>query len=478
MSLQTEAVLANQKRWHVEASDCVSFLRTLPPECVQVVCTSPPYWALRSYLSPGSPLKPLELGQEPNPKEYVANLVKVFCEIRRVLRPDGVVWLNVGDSYAATGKSGGADTAGPRGGKWRRAPMGLKPLDQCNVPHRLYLALIQSGWYGRADAVWSKTCAMPESVRGWRWERCPACPGCDKCSSTGGYVLRKGSWRPTRSHEYIFLLTKSSSYFSDDTAVRTALAPTTLSRDQYSRILDDPDEQYAARHDHERISNPAGANPRSVFRYDATAMDVFRWLADTDPALGEVLWRRWREGQGLHSVLTVGPEPLRAKHYAAYPTRLVIPLLRATTSEQGQCRECGAPRVRVVRRPRCDRSGPVRDRERDGGLTSEDGMERTGMSHHAYAEWLRGHSATTTGWRATCQCNAPSVPHLILDPFAGSGRTGMAARQLGLRFLGSELSPEYAALANNQILADSLGVSVAKITDRRSLCEIAEGQSC
>ncbi len=164
--------------------DALTVLRTLPSGCVQTVVTSPPYWGLRDYNMPN------QIGLEQRLPDFIGRLRCVFSEVRRVLRDDGVLWLNIGDGY----------TSGNRG--WRApdkknrarameirpdTPEGLKPKDLMGIPWRLAFALQDDGWYLRADIIWHKPNAMPESVKD----------------------------RPTRSHEYLFLFSKSEMYFYD-----------------------------------------------------------------------------------------------------------------------------------------------------------------------------------------------------------------------------------------------------------------------
>jgi len=158
--------------------DCREVLPTLPAASVHCVVTSPPYYGLRSY-GRNSPL-----GLEPRVADYVANVVAVMREIRRVLRDDGTAWLNLGDSYA--NNAGFIEGAQPN-----RARDGLKPKDIVGVPWRVAFALQAAGWWLRQDIVWAKPNPMPESV-------------CDRC---------------TRAHEYIFLLAKSESYYFDAEAI-------------------------------------------------------------------------------------------------------------------------------------------------------------------------------------------------------------------------------------------------------------------
>lgn len=172
--------------------DCRSVLPTLPDASVQCCVTSPPYYGLRDYGVAG------QIGLEPTPDEYVAEMVAVFREVRRVLRDDGVLFLNIGDSYARAGGEGGhgpnAQVGNTRSLEQRRMlvpPAGYKPKDLLGIPWLLAFALRADGWYLRSDIIWHKPNPMPESVRD----------------------------RPTSAHEHVFLLTKRGAYFYDAGAI-------------------------------------------------------------------------------------------------------------------------------------------------------------------------------------------------------------------------------------------------------------------
>jgi hypothetical protein len=184
----------------VLVGDCREVLKTLPAESVHCVVTSPPYFGLRDYGTEG------QLGLEPTPEAYVANMVEVFREVRRVLRVDGTCWLNLGDSYAgswgARGRGEHTNAARPdleakygTDAPGRNVP-GLKPKNLIGIPWRVAFALQADGWYLRQDIIWAKPNPMPESVR-------------DRC---------------TKSHEYIFLLAKSKRYFYDAEAIAEPVA--------------------------------------------------------------------------------------------------------------------------------------------------------------------------------------------------------------------------------------------------------------
>lgn len=174
--------------------DCIEMMRTLPDQSMHTCITSPPYFGLRDYGTDG------QIGLEPTPAEFVQALVAVFREVRRVLRDDGTLWLNLGDSYARKGGLGpqsGGDFADRRRGQEeicksiQEVPEGLKEKDLIGIPWRVAFALQDDGWYLRQDIVWNKPNPMPESVR-------------DRC---------------TKAHEYVFLLSKSKRYYFDQAAI-------------------------------------------------------------------------------------------------------------------------------------------------------------------------------------------------------------------------------------------------------------------
>lgn len=430
--------------------DVFDILPTIPPGSVDCAVTSPPYWMLRSYLPKDHPLKDRELGREKTPAEYVANMVRMARLVRDCLADHGTFWLNVGDTYSASGKSGGGaqgkkwntmgvQPVGPRGGHWWRCP-DIAEGNLCLIPQRLMIALQDDGWLVRSVVVWHKPACMPTSVTGWRWVRCrrkvksqpkgtqgsvlnggprsrdmsngkyiggaqwEPCPGCKKCQPHGGWVLRRGSWRPTSTYEPVLMLAKSRRYFADGDAVRTPPAASTVERDRYTRVVDDPDEQFAVAHDHE------------------TECD---------------------DGANLRDVWTIPFEPLKEKHYAAYPTELVYRCLASGTSQEGYCKACGSPWVRQV-----EHKNAVIEKT-DWGRGA---VPRTAPS----GTQIEPAETKTVGWRPSCACPDPSPrPGLVLDPFSGSGRTAIVARRLGLDFVGCELSPEYADMSRRLVKADA-----------------------
>lgn len=265
-------------RTHI--GDCRDVLRQMIRDGIQVqMCvTSPPYFRLRSYLPPGHPDKFREIGIETTPDSFIANLVDVFRDVHRLLADDGVLWVNIGDSYAATGKSGGgkqgqrweqhgAQVTGPRGGRWSPAPPGLKVKDLIGIPWMLAFALRGDGWYLRQDIVWAKPNPMPESVR-------------DRC---------------TRSHEHLFLLSKSRRYYFD----------------------------------HEAIREPA-TDPRGPGNTRPVRMPPGERASGSNANLRGSLHRIGaRKTRNRRDVWTIATKPFRGAHFAVFPDDLVTPCILA-----------------------------------------------------------------------------------------------------------------------------------------------------
>ena len=491
-------MLTARRSW-VCQGDCVDVLRSLPAGCVHSVVTSPPYWALRSYLPKDHADKPLELGSEALPDAYVQRLVAVFEEVKRVMRDDAVLWVNLGDSYSGIGKTGGhsggknqhSAYGGLRDSANRgRAIAGLKPLDLCLIPERFVLAMQAAGWYVRAKIAWVKPSAMPESLGGVRWEWCRVhikartrgskkdwcpsvdhhpgqvphrdgsfnkphdglwqpCPGCPKCEKTGGLVLRRSAWRPTRSWEYIFMFTKSERYYADQEAVRTVLAEATIQRDRYTRILDDPDEQFAVKHNHETVSQ-GGANLRDVWQ-----LPVEPCAMCACPQCGRIYLdaeaRQERKRLKRGGCLTCGFRPFKdfLAHYAQFPTLLPYLCLKASMSAHGYCPTCGAPWARVIERIDTGATQKMGDNW-DTGHGAHGSFHRNGREEGQAGVPVM--ASRTLSWLPTCTCPPHEpVPGLALDPFAGSGRTLIAALKLGHRALGIELHPGYVAMARRMV---------------------------
>lgn len=266
-------VFDGSREWEILTGDCLDVLAGLPKASVQTCITSPPYWGLRDYGVAG------QLGLEPTVDEYVANMVKVFAAVRDVLTDDGTLWLNLGDSYAAGGKTDPYRTtsSGKKMPPQGRAPVaaGLKPKDLVGVPWRVAFALQADGWYLRSDIIWHKPNAMPESVKD----------------------------RPTKAHEYLFLLSKSPKYMYDADAVRE---PHT-------------DPVSVARHKDTGRGRQAYANASGVNS---------RPQRDSNSGLGG-----HPNGRNRRSVWSVNTRPYSGAHFAVFPPALVEPCVLAGSRE-------------------------------------------------------------------------------------------------------------------------------------------------
>jgi len=261
---------------------------------VQMCVTSPPYFGLRDYGHPG------QLGLEATPDEFVAAMVEVFELVRELLADDGLLWLNLGDSYAGAGYSNHANTGGAQradGGKQRHLiGTGLKPKDLIGIPWRVALALQAAGWYLRQDIIWHKPNPMPESVT-------------DRC---------------TKAHEYLFLLSKSERYFFDSDAIKEQSVTDDIRRPYGSKGAWDLD----GRPEEQRPNGkPRGKGGKNAFR----GQGHFR-SADTGPAN--------REGRDMadvgagetrnrRSVWTVPTQPYNGAHFATFPPALIEPCILA-----------------------------------------------------------------------------------------------------------------------------------------------------
>lgn len=443
-------------------ADVIEGLRQLPDESVHCVVTSPPYFGLRSYLRDDHPMKALEIGSEPTLAEHIEKLVDVFREVRRVLRPDGVCWINYGDAYAgswgaqsrgeapgpASSLSGGQIYAAPKGthtGSLKKVPDGLKPKDLMLIPFRLALALQDDGWWIRSRVPWLKPNGMPSSVED----------------------------RPGTSIEEIFMLTKSARYFYDGEAVKqVAKYPAGQNSPQSNKS---PYGQGMTRRaqagKNERSEGQiaeASARTRAGFneRWDNGSSDGQRALRQSDlffSALGDVRGSvATRDGELL--ALHVATQPYAEAHFATFPPRLIEPLILAGTSAKGCCSACGAPYVREIERIETGFDGSrygERAVEAAGGALSG-GTEKStlGSSHGTLITKTR-----TIGWNPSCECLIddkgvilpPIARCIVLDPFMGAGTTGLVADRLQRDAIGIELSDEHTERADRRVADDRPG---------------------
>jgi site-specific DNA-methyltransferase (adenine-specific) len=361
--------------------DCIEGLRTLPDASVHCCVTSPPYWGLRDYGHDG------QIGLEATPEAYVARMVEVFREVRRVLREDGTCWVNLGDSYATgAGKVGDRPGGGSQGDNWRGAKtspnrmaiQGLKPKDLVGIPWRVAFALQADGWWLRQDIIWAKPNPMPESVR-------------DRC---------------TKAHEYVFLLTKSERYFYDAEAVSEAA------------ICD-------------RMRGPA-LHPDTVSTNGNSGLSR----------------RSFTGTRNRRSVWTVTTKPYSGAHFAVMPPDLVEPCILAGCPEQC-CPVCGAGYERITAKQKrfesgSGRSGNAIEGKQDLAASETNSTPDIRMGPVVSVQTLGWAPVCDCAASGT-------MPGTVLDPFAGSGTTLAVAAELGRSGIGCELNPEYIELASQRI---------------------------
>ena len=394
--------------------DCRSVLRTLPDESVHVVVTSPPYFGLRDYGVAG------QIGLEQTPDEYVAEMVAVFRDVRRVLRSDGTCWLNLGDSYAGNrsyqvpdSKHGGHDFGSANASK---VPFGFKPKDLMMIPARVALALQADGWWIRSEIVWHKPNPMPESTRD----------------------------RPTSAHEKVYLLSKSARYFYDAEAVKEALA--VPGWDDGTRVFGGANKA-GANAKHARTTGRVAGRKRGLPPRHAQHPE-----SSDQSGLDEV---GRGQGRNMRNVWAMATRPYAEAHFATFPPDLPERCIRAGTSERGCCPSCGAPWVRQTER---EDSGWDGSRYGERAVEATGGAKNGGTARSTLGSCngrLTG-KAATTGWAPSCGCPpADPVPATVLDPFGGAGTTGLVADRLQRDAILIELNPEYAEMARRRIAKDA-----------------------
>ena len=417
--------------YEVLIGNCLETMEQIDDESIDTCITSPPYWGLRDYQTAtweggdencdhkppeekgewissvaeyksashasrynkttchkcGAKRIDSQIGMEETPEEYIQKLVDVFSVVRRKLKPTGTLWLNLGDTYFG----GGGDAS----------IEGLKPKDLVGIPWRVALALQADGWWLRQDIIWSKPSCMPEAVK-------------DRC---------------TKSHEYIFLLTKNKQYFYDHEAIKEPIKEASFGRMQRS-----------IGSEHKRTEGAPGQTPHSINKERPT--DRKRFI---DPK------------RNKRSVWTVAPKPYSGAHFAVYPPELVEPCILAGTSAYGCCSDCGSPWKRISERLPTGYDG---SKYGESAVKSTGGAISGGTKKSTLGSSGGKLTATyqTLGWQPTCECHSdlpldehPIKRGVVLDPFGGSGTTAGVAIKNNRDAILCELNEEYAALMDDRI---------------------------
>lgn len=403
----------------------------LADSSVDACLTSPPYWGgLRVYAgeqardwpaisyAPMPGLPPVEipdqavaLGHEPDPFAFVGHLLMIFREIRRVLKPAGCLAVNLGDCYNSTPNNrngSGASTLtkpttrglfGSQKGARVRDFTNLRHKNLLLMPWRFALAMQADGWILRSRMPGGAE-VLPETDVGiepdivWRKPTC---------------MPESVRDRPTVDFEDVLIFSQSPRYFWDQEAGRERYATTP-----------------------ESGAHSGGFHGQAAMKPRGGGEDVAARLYGA-------------AGRNMRSVWAINTEPTDEEHFAAWPVALASRLIRVMTSERGVCPDCGAPWVRQVKRQRCLDGVPV-----DGLGAWDTGNGAPTMGAQGVGHWRFFTRSEDLGWLAGCGCGVDPVPALVLDPFAGLGRTWEAAVATGRRFVGADLGLEYCRLARSR----------------------------
>lgn len=487
-------------------ADVFDGLRQLPEKSVHCFGTSIPYWKLRQYLDEDDPLKKFEIGQEPTPDEYVKTIVRVFREVWRVLRDDGIGFLNIADCYAM------------------QPTINLKPKDMCLIPFKLAIALQEDGWWVRKDIIWAKGLSFCQEYAG----NCMPEPVTD---------------RPASAHEYIFLLTKSgtSQYWThrDKDGTRAQPAPdiryiNLLTGKEY---IEQPEDFDAGKeipcpncggkgkvkapwfdamvkcetcdgegkvklwskinlwqghdyfYDHEAVKEPYASSDDFESRANR---DHPRNEEHPRADLGGDRSRFYSNGgRNLRDVWAIGTKPYLDAHFATFPPDLCIPMILAGTSAHGCCPSCGAPWERVVEKDDLDIEAKRKcgaDRKGEYHGQSEKWLKQDALGKQTYTGFndrcrrkkqqnasevkrhiLNGMKKTTAvQWRPTCDCGIREVvPCTTLDPFGGSGTVMEISRELGRSCVVIELNGKSIELIKKRLGIQNQSVLDTGVVDYR-----------
>lgn len=482
----------------IYCGDARDVLPQLPAACVHMAVTSPPYFGLRSYADKRA------LGNEPTPAEYLAHQVDLFRAVRHVLRPDGTLWANIGDSFShGKGKDATCCVTGGKRNSNTQSTLrcaGRKKGERLGIPWQLALALQRDGWRLRQENIWFKKSPMPESVSGTSWRRCRVkttggargiekqrngasvdrpqqdhdgrdfapsalwrdCTGCPKCSATGGYVRRWGSGRSTTAHEPVFMFSAGKRYFYDTEAAREGKAMRSAGdlRSNADGQRRNRDYTGSASNGGTLLGgNSGGRNMRSVWHIGSEPSNY-----DFCNACGLLYVGTERDSIRRAGTTSTCPNCGRTDawvaHFAAFPRALPERCIRAGTAPKC-CAQCGMPYAPVVD------VGYITDRA--AGEWCERLQHIDGMSRSAdfSAQGKARVANTVSGYRPLCDCDAgvaqpPSLardsaplvaaaPAVVLDPYGGTGQTAIAALALGRRCILCEISADYCALARARV---------------------------
>lgn len=411
-------VLEGERRWAYTCGDSLKSLKKMPDQSVQLIVCSPPYYALRDYNVDG------QIGMEKTPSLYVARLVRIFRECRRVLRDDGIMFVNIGDTYhVKKGQAGGVDRMQPARRHFRtnrpNLP-GLKPKDMIGIPWMLAFALRDDGWFLRQEIIWEKPNVMPGSAQ-------------DRFCS---------------NHEQVFLFAKKRYYYFDVIANQEKSTSKWSGSPVGGWALNGDGKHNAIDFTGEREKKAKGK--RRTDGEDLKAEKFIQHVGDN----------KYRPAtRNKRTVWKVSTRRYKGKHFAVFPPQLVQPMIRAGTSERGCCSKCGKPVERIVEKRRIP-TRPGRDTKvaefqknsKTRAIAGRRSLIDAGGENVVGNRDPHRHITIyeTVGWKQ-CGCGAPLRGSIVLDPFAGSGTVLQVALENGQDAIGIELSEDYCKLIDDRM---------------------------
>ena len=372
-------------------------LKKLPEKSINMVMTSPPYWALRDYGVEG------QLGLEPTFDEYINKLCDIFDEVKRVLRDDGTCWVNLGDTYGGSGGSSGHNEDTKNLG-YSTKNMGAvaggtktyQPKCLVMIPMRFAIEMVNRGWILRNVIIWHKSNCMPSSVKD----------------------------RFTVDFEYLFFFSKQKNYYFE-TQREPHLSASIKRMD--AGFNENQDFDYTKRSVKWEKSlmkgQQAQVRKNHDMHYDGTGYS--------------------KEGRNKRTVWNINPKPFKESHFAVYPEELCETPIKAGCPEF-VCVKCGNVKERVY-----ERSKEIPILEADSDRNNPQGLYK--KIGGQYQKELNKNPPKDLGYKPTCNCNAGFTGGTVLDPFFGSGTTGLVALKQNKKFIGIELNPEYIKIANKRL---------------------------
>jgi site-specific DNA-methyltransferase (adenine-specific) len=454
-SMKKNQIPENEVIW----GDVIPTLQRLPPECISLCMFSPPYYQQRDYKVDG------QIGLEKTYQEWLDKMWAVMDEIWRVMRPDGTVWVNLGDKYGGSGCSSGHTSETMNLGRRTKdygASKGIQKLTKGSeksllfLPEHFAIGCLERGWIARNKIIWNKQNPMP-------------------CSAKDRF---------TNTWEHLFFFTKSKKYWFDLDAVRRPHASINELRYPSRRKESKKFPLFGQKNITGNTSgwNPAGANPgdvihaeeRSITTREKEMVEFFEQRGSGgNPGYGiqgSSLGETHPAGANPGDVITdptdfwsIPTQPTKLAHYASYPDRLCLTPLKAGCP-RWICKQCGKPRVRVTKQTKeftsgSGKSGKVPKGKYEGSeqAISGDYDIRMGpqVTHHTLG-WSFCSCLCPVCGEADCKCGAKWRPGIVLDPFCGTGKTLLVAKMLGLSYIGIDIKKEYCEMAEHDLKYGSL----------------------